>query len=450
MKRRIALILIFALCLSLCACGQETEPAQEDQATQAPSATAEAPADGPYVEEMTAEDGTVITFYHIGSPEGPVEKIICNYPDGAHSEEYYNGEATLEYMIYTDVEGTVYESYFYPSGGIAKDIIKSADGSYTEVHFLDNGVMDAETGVVSSGTICYEKYVTADGQIREHFHDVSVEDDDTWWDTEEWGDGTIVQTHYNANGMPIEQILDNESNGHHTVITYYENGTEKTRDAHYSENHSRTYIEYYENGSVAYSLLEYDDGSKREERINEAGYTTYYLESTIDMEFFANDVGELVKYVSQGTVYENDAIPGTARDIFNQVRTVPAEGSTTTENADGSSNTTTTYADGSTVTSGTTAEGTFTHETVSANGDRYFEEYFATGTLKLMISETADTYQEVHYDEDGYWIYFHLKAPGYEMEITCDETGKVNKVLVNGQEQTDIESHVKDMFFRSW
>ena len=37
-----------------------------------------------------------------------------------------------------------------------------------------------------------------------------------------------------------------------------------------------------------------------------------------------------------------------------------------------------------------------------------------------------------------------------ELEITCDETGKVGKVLINGVEQTDIESIVKDMFFRSW
>ena len=455
MKKRITLILAFVLCLSLCACGQEAAPTQKEQdgsnqPAQAQSATEAALVDGYYMDETTMDDGTVVTFYHIGGPDGAIEKIVCNFPDGAHSEEYYNEEAVLEYTVYNDVDGSVYETYFHPNGCIAKDIVKSADGSYSEVHFMDDGTIDKETGVITSGSICYEKYVSADGQITENSYDVTLEADGTRWNTEEWDDGTIVQTHYNANGMPIEQIMDNENTGDHTEITFYENGSEKSRDSYYSDHGLRSYLEYYENGSVAYSLLEYDDGDKCEEKINEAGYTIYYFESKLDMEFFANDVGELVKYVEKGTVYENGAIPGTARDIFNQVRDVPAEGSTTTENADGSTTTTTTYADGSSMTNGINADGTFFNESVDANGDRYYEEYYATGTLKFMLSETADSYQEAHYDEEGYWIYFHLVAPGYEMEITCDETGKVDKVLVNGQVQTDIEQYVQNMFFRSW
>ncbi len=458
MKKRIALMLAFVLCLSLCACGQEAAPDQKEQdtsnlETQAQSATAETTAEGYYVQKKTMEDGTNVTIYRYGGPEGAIVTGFLVYPDGAQAEERYNSEGVLEYTIYIDVDGSTYETFFYPSGCIAKDVMNSADGSYSEVHFMDNGTIDEETGVITSGTICYEKYVTADGQVEEYSYDITVDDDGTRWNTEEWDDGTVVRTHYSANGMPIEQIQDNEATGDHTEIKYYENGSEMTRDSYYADHGIRSYLEYYENGSVKYSLLEYDSGGKSEERINEAGYTTYYydnFDNTSDKEFFANDVGELVKYIEDGTVYENSAIPSSARDIFNQVRQVPAEGTTTTQNEDGSSSTTTTYADGSSMTSGTTADGTFTNESISANGDRYYEEYYASGTLKLMISETADTYQEVHYDEDGYWIYFHLVAPGYEQEITCDETGKVDKVLVNGQVQTDIEQHVQGMFFRSW
>lgn len=50
----------------------------------------------------------------------------------------------------------------------------------------------------------------------------------------------------------------------------------------------------------------------------------------------------------------------------------------------------------------------------------------------------------------GYCTYFYYKFPGQEMEITCDETGKVNKVIVNGKEEKDIQSYVENMFFRSW
>ena len=439
--KRVLTLMVALLMVLLCACGGEAATAQPEQAP------VETTAEGYYVQEKTLDDGTVVTIYRDGGPEGIIVKGFANYTDGTYSEETYDNKGNLEYMIWSVNDGSVFESYFYPSGNVEKSIAKMEDGSYSETHYMDNGTYDEKNGT-TSGTVTYQKYISPDGQVDEQTYD--VEADGTSWSTFEWEDGTIVKTHFGANGARLEEIQDNEKTGDHTEITYYENGNEKTRDSHHGEGSMRIYLEYYENGSVAYSLMESEDGYKREEKFNEAGYTVYYYDSGVDMEFFANDAGELVKYVSGGTVYEGDAIPSDARSTFNQVRIVPAEDVSTVQNADGSSNTTTTYADGDVVTNGITSDGSSVYESVSANGDRYYEEYYPSGTLKLVILETAETYQEIHYDEETYYTYYLQRVPGYELEITCDETGKVNKVLLNGVEQTDIESIVKDMFFRSW
>lgn len=464
MKKVLALM-IALLMLLLCACGQETAPAQSEQeaaqtqqdqtAEDKQGQTAETNADGYYVEEKTTEDGTHLTIYRDGGPEGAIVKGYATYTDGTKSEEGYDSEGKLEYMIWNDADGSVYEMYYYPSGNMEKNISKMADGFYYETHYMDNGSFDEKTGIGHDGTITYQKTVTPDGQVEEITYD--VEEDGTRWDTDEWEDGTIVKTHYGTNGNPIEQTMNNETTGDHTEITYYENGREKTRDSYHAGSKQRVYLEYYEDNSVKYSLIEGENGSKNEEKINEAGYTTYYFENfnnTKDSEFFANDTGELVKYVENGTVYEGDAIPGTARDMFNRVRKTPAptvEDTATTQEADGSTRTTSTLSDGTVETRHNAADGrTISNDRVSPNGDRSYQEYFESGKLKVNIEVRDGMFQEVHYDEDNYWTYFHYTAPGHEMEVICDETGKVNKVLVNGVEQTDIESYVKDMFFRSW
>lgn len=450
MKRSLALMMAM-LMLLLCACGQEAAPAQTGQSGEEThnEQSAQTNADGYYVEENKFDDGSIITFYYNGGPDGTLVKVIADYFDGAHSEEYYSEEGKVQYTVYNGPDGTVYESFFYPSGNIEKDVSKMADGSYYEAHYLDNGFTDPETGVINYGTVTYSKMVTADGQVEENTYDIRVEEDGSTWSTTEWEDGTVVQTHIGKDGMILEELENNEATDTHVKTEYYENGHEKIRDAYYGDSNIHDYIEYYENGTVKYSLLEYDDG-KREERINEAGYTVYYYESYSEMEFFADDLGELVKYVEKGTVYEGDAIPGTARDMFNQMRTVPVVDTVMTEGEDGSCCTTTTYADGTVKTNTTAADGSFSYETVKPNGERSLEEYSASGRLNRSVFETAESYQESRYDEEGYYTYFYQRFPGQEMEITCDETGKVNKVLVNGKEQTDIERYVENMFFRSW
>ena len=45
-------------------------------------------------------------------------------------------------------------------------------------------------------------------------------------------------------------------------------------------------------------------------------------------------------------------------------------------------------------TSGTTADGARYHETISATGERTYEEYYAAGTLKLVIIEVLKANKE--------------------------------------------------------
>ena len=459
MKKRIALVLAFVLCLSLGACSQESaqpeqtvteaqagQTANNSQAEQAGTLTE----DGYYMQEKTTEDGIHLKIYRAGGPEGPIVSGYVTYPDGTYSEERYDTDGKLEYFTWNDTEGSVYEQYYYPSGNVSKSISNYADGSYDEFHYMDNATYDEATGISYDGTITYRKMISADGQVDEETYE--FEEDGTRWETDEWPDGTIVKSRYTGRGMLLEQIQDNEATGNHVEITYYENGNEKTHDAYYADHGLNSLIEYYENGSVKYSLMEYDDGTKVEEKINEAGYTTYYrcIGDGINWEFFADDTGELVKYVKDGTVYEGNAIPTDARNTFNQVRKVPAEGTTTSQSEDGSSTTTTTYADGSSQSSSVNADGSYTNQSISADGSEYTEEYYPSGKLKHVVIKSADTYQETYYDEDGYYTYYYQSVPGWTMEITTDETGKVNQVLVNGKAQTDIEKYVKDMFFRSW
>lgn len=454
MKKVLALM-IALLMLILCACGQESAPVQveQDKADAQQTQNEETTTEGYYVEEEPLADGGRSTTYRVGSSDGVIAKITREFVDGSYTEERYDSEGKLEYSIHNRPDNYVWEQYFYPSGNVSKDIMKEADGSYSEIHFLDNGSIDEETGTITSGTISYEKYVTADGQVNEITHDIDLEDDGTYWFTYLSDDGTVEKTHFGIDNKPVEAIRDNEKTGDHAEIeyvngikfkeiqtnknndnrmeiTYYESGQMKSLDTYDAERKERILIEYYEDNSVKHLLQETDGGYKHEEKYSKAGYTTYYYDSNQDMEFFANDMGELLKCISEGQTYEGDAIPSEERRVFEQVRQVPDENTDATEET-------------------VPTETTSALDSIQAE-EGYHEEYYPSGKLKHITNKTADIFIEISYDEDGYFTYYHEIFPGHELEITCDETGKVDKVLVDGQVQTDIESIMKDMFFRSW
>lgn len=459
MKKALALILALML-LMLVACGQGAEQSGESKPAQDQNSAAEAGSettgDGYYVSEEVREDGSKLTVYRNGGPEGAVVKAVVDYPDGSHHEETYNADGNLTSMSGKEADGTVYECTFYPSGYPHTDIYRYADGSYEEIHYLDDGSIDPETGWITSGTIIYEKRVSADGKVEEFSYDITKEEDGTWWNEEELEDGTTIKTHYSANGLPMKQISDNPATGMHVETEFYESGNMKSQTHTRGDSEGYNYMEYYDGGDVKYRYIQQEGDSFIEENISELGYSTYlHIKSpTVDREFFADENGNLLKCISDGTPYEGDAISATDKDMFDRMMSKPpatADDTVTTENDDGTRLTTTTYSDGKVVKELRAADGRLiSQDTMQANGEGYYFEYFESGKLKIEIYTNPGAVHTRHYDEDGYLTYFKEDFGTYVTEITTDENGKVDKVTVNGVPQTDVSAWKGFWNFRSW
>lgn len=81
-----------------------------------------------------------------------------------------------------------------------------------------------------------------------------------------------------------------------------------------------------------------------------------------------------------------------------------------------------------------------TKRTVSSNsqtGTYYETEYFENGKEKHFKNETSESTIDVQYDEDGFHTYYHSKNANYEVELISDETGKLAKVVENGEVKED-------------
>ncbi len=457
--KKVLAILIAILMLLLTACGGgstqtgDAQPTEPNSATEIESATT---GEDYYVEEKIREDGSKLTVYRNGGPEGAVVKAVLDYPDGSHHEETYNADGNLTSMSGTEADGTVYECTFYPSGYPHTDIYRYADGSYEEIHYLDDGTIDPETGWITSGTIIYEKRVSADGQVQEVSYDVTKEEDGSWWNEEELEDGTIIKTHYSADGLPMKQTSENPATGMRVETEFYESGNMKCQTHIRGDSEGYNYMEYYDGGDVKYRYIQQEGDSFIEENISELGYTTYmHIKSpTLAREFFADENGNLLKCISDGTTYEGDAISATDKDMFDRMMSKPpatADDTVTTQNDDGTQLTTTTYSDGKVVKELRAADGRLiSQDTMQANGEGYYFEYFESGKIKIEIYTYPDAVHTRHYDEDGYLIYYKEDFGAYVTEITTDETGKVEKVTVNGVPQTDVSSWKGFLNFRSW
>lgn len=68
------------------------------------------------------------------------------------------------------------------------------------------------------------------------------------------------------------------------------------------------------------------------------------------------------------------------------------------------------------------------------------QEYYETGRIKYNKSESAEYVMEERYDEKGYRTYYCQKSSEYELELTADETGKLVKVVENGEVKEDEET----------
>lgn len=67
------------------------------------------------------------------------------------------------------------------------------------------------------------------------------------------------------------------------------------------------------------------------------------------------------------------------------------------------------------------------------------EEYYENGNMKYIKNQTPENTVEEQYDEEGYHTYFYSKNADWEIELTADETGKLIRVVENGETIEDPE-----------
>ena len=333
MKKCVVLLILLTLSLGLCACGggtedielptEVTENATTDQSAESQNPTGET---YPWETEFNEED---YIKHELTAPNGDK---ITTWREGTISGR----EAR---QIYEWTDGTIEDSYYYPSGNKSHSYTWGADGSYSEFYFLDNGYYDADNRIVHTGTVIYEKTITADG--TEIIMNCDENGAISFSSTKE-ADGTYSEYSYFPNGNPSKNIYDNPNTGEHSECEYYENGNTRrtfysnTSTGEYYENESfengnpsksishnpntgeHSEFEYFENGNLKYTKAQSREYTI-EEHYDEEGFRTYYYykDAKYEIELIADETGKLIKFTQNGKVYENEDIPGHIAGDYN-------------------------------------------------------------------------------------------------------------------------------------
>ena len=308
---------VLALCLALLLLltGCSKAPAQADtQASQAVST------EETFVEEILQEDGIKITNYRQADENGPILREIWEYPDGSVYEGTFDAQGAPVTSKFTEADNSGIEHTFYPSGNFETTILHNADGSYQEIHYMDDGETDPATGAVMTGTITYQKYVTADGQVQEMQYQpgqTESSEDGTYWYTSQGENNSTYSARYSKSDVLMEEIIDipDECRSH---TYYYDNGKPKEMEFTSFTSSAYRHILYYENGYESYSLIISEDGTQSEASYTEEGFYTYLRIQDLqnEYEYFADGAGNLLKYAEGDAIYEGEEIPSNARDNF--------------------------------------------------------------------------------------------------------------------------------------
>ncbi len=315
MKKGIAVLIMFALCLGLCACGGSAEsvelPTKPVVSENQPANTASGeagettestedkyPWEIEFREEdyfplkITAPNGEKITSYRIGGIFGMEVRYYCEYPNGDICDEYY-----------------------YPSGNKSHSYTWGADGSYSESYYLDNGYTDPEKQIIYMGTVVYEKNIEADGTESELVCD---ENGNLTFSAHKEANGTYSEYYYFENGNMSKSFYDNPNTGEHEEGEYFENGNIKRYVLDNSSTGESSHQEYFENGNFKYNKNQSPEYTQ-EERYDEEGFHTYWYskDANYEIELIADETGKLIRFVENGTVYENEAIPDWVAGSYN-------------------------------------------------------------------------------------------------------------------------------------
>ena len=266
MKKIIAALLMLALCLGLCACGalSSANKAEEIVLPTKPKIV---------LPDLPARGGSDETADENIEPTGEthpwdVEFNEADYADCDVHEERFNIGKTItwheSFMPRRQVtyynSGETDDSYFYPSYLPSHSYHWWADGSYSEVHYLDNGYFETkEDGAIIShiGTQIYDKWINSDGSWRESL--------------------------FNNDGILMLEIYQN-TEGSSGETQYYDNGN----------------VKHCRRQSPEYTL---------EEHYDEEGFHTYFYSKDADyeLELTADESGKLIKVVENGEVKEDAA-----------------------------------------------------------------------------------------------------------------------------------------------
>ena len=85
-----------------------------------------------------------------------------------------------------------------------------------------------------------------------------------------------------------------------------------------------------------------------------------------------------------------------------------------------------------------------------AIGRKTYWEFYENGNVKYQFIETKEYTEEIKKDEEGYCTYYYYSdEDGYSVECTADETGRLVKGILMGNEVTDLAVWAEEYNFRS-
>lgn len=289
MRKIIAYILVLTLCLGLCACGGDssievpTRPAESVITPTRPESVAAPENSAADAAEEATESDEGKYPWEVEFREEDYVKFNFTAPNGDKIVTWREGSVMgmERRCLYEWAEdGTISDSYYYPSGNKSHEYTWYPDGSYVEFGLLDDGYTDLGTSTTYNGTVVYQKNI--------------------------YPDGTVSEQSFYENGNPA-RMISISPDGIFSDTECYENGNVK-RSVYEDTAGNYSEQECYENGAIKY-VKNQSPEQTNEEQYDEEGYRTYYYTKSAEyeMECISDETGKLVKVIENGEVKEDAA-----------------------------------------------------------------------------------------------------------------------------------------------
>lgn len=256
-------------------------------------------------------------------------------------------------------------------------------------------------------------YVAPTGEKITSFN-MPGEDPNIWPEVRritEYPNGTVEDSYYYTSSLGISKSITTMPDGSCTECHYLDNGHREGEmwyggtliyckitdsDGYYRES------SYDENGNLVSEIIRHPDGS----------YSESYYYDTYSIIINGNtNTGER----SEAECYENGVVK---KSVWNNAQTGA-------------------YSEYENYENGTMKKSVYKDPAAES----YTEQaYYESGKLKSSKAQMPDYTSEEHCDEEGYRTYFYSRDAQYEIELTADESGKLVKVVENGEVKEDEET----------